>query len=70
MKGLHPGHCLIGAVLVVVLVALGVPAKSFVLVLALAACPLMVVVMMRTMMGGGKGMPGVVRMPGTKLKRT
>lgn len=54
MKNLPYGHCLIGVALaVVVLIALGVsPSTLGVLGVALA-CPLMMVVMMRTMSGRG-----------------
>ena len=53
MKNLHYGHCAVGVVIAgVVLVAAGVSASSLVLVAAALACPLMMVVMMRSMAGG------------------
>ena len=53
MKNLHYGHCLIGvAVAVVLLVALGVKASTLGILAVALACPLMMFVMMRTMMGG------------------
>lgn len=53
MKNLHYGHCAIGVlVAAVLLVALGVSASTLVVLAAALACPLMMVVMMRTMMGG------------------
>lgn len=58
MKNLHYGHCAVGVVLAaVVLVALGVSAGTLVVLAAALACPLMMVVMMRTMMGGHTGRP-------------
>ena len=52
MKNLHYGHCLIGvAVAVVLLVALGVKASTLGILAVALACPLMMFVMMRTMMG-------------------
>lgn len=52
MKNLHFGHCLVGvAAAVVVLVALGVKASTLAILAVALACPLMMVVMMRTMMG-------------------
>jgi len=52
MKNLHYGHCLIGvAVAVVLLVALGVKASTLGILVVVIACPLMMFVMMRTMMG-------------------
>jgi hypothetical protein len=53
MKNLHYGNCLVGvAFAVVVLVALGVSGGTLVVLGAALACPLMMLVMMRSMMGG------------------
>lgn len=52
MKNLHYGHCLIGVALaVVLLVALGVQASTLGILAVALACPLMMFVMMKTMMG-------------------
>ena len=52
MKNLHYGHCLIGvAVAVVLLVALGVKASTLGILAVTLACPLMMFVMMKMMMG-------------------
>ena len=52
MKNLHYGHCIIGvAVAAVLLVALGVKASTLGILAVALACPLMMFVMMRTMMG-------------------
>ena len=52
MKNLHFGHCLAGvAFAAVVLVALGVSGGTLVVLGAALACPLMMFVMMRSMMG-------------------
>jgi choline-glycine betaine transporter len=52
MKNLHYGHCLIGvAVAVVLLVALGVKASTVGFLVVVLACPLMMFVMMKMMMG-------------------
>ena len=52
MKNLHYGHCLVGvAVAAVLLVAVGVKASTLGIVAVALACPLMMFVMMRTMMG-------------------
>lgn len=64
MNNLHYGHCALGvAVAAVFLVAAGVPAGTFVVVAAALACPLTMVVMMRTMVGGHTHRPG--DQPGT-----
>jgi hypothetical protein len=56
MKNLHYGHCLIGvAAAVVLLVALGVKASTLGILAVALACPLMMFVMMRTMMGDQSG---------------
>jgi choline-glycine betaine transporter len=53
MKNLHYGHCLIGVGLaVVLLVALGVQASTLGVLAVALACPLMMLVMMKSMMGG------------------
>jgi hypothetical protein len=53
MKHLHYGHCLIGvAAAAVLLVAFGVEASTLGVLAVALACPLMMFVMMRTMMGG------------------
>ena len=53
MKNLHYGHCLVGvAFAVVVLFALGVSGGTLVVLGAALACPLMMLVMMRSMMHG------------------
>lgn len=52
MKSLHYGHCVVGVALVgVLLVALGVSASTLGVLAVVLACPLMMFVMMRTMMG-------------------
>jgi len=52
MKNLHYGHCLIGVALaVVLLIALGVKASTLGILAVAVACPLMMFVMMKTMMG-------------------
>ena len=52
MKNLHFGHCLVGmAFAAVVLVVLGVSGGTLVVLGAALACPLMMLVMMRSMMG-------------------
>lgn len=52
MKNLHYGYCLIGvAVAVVLLVAVGVHASTLGFLAVFLVCPLMMVVMMKTMMG-------------------
>ena len=52
MKNLHYGPCLIGvAVAVVVLVILGVEPGTLGILAVALACPLLMLVMMRTMMG-------------------
>ena len=52
MKNLRYGHCLIGVALaVVLLVALGVQASTLGFLAVVLACPLMMFVMMKTMMG-------------------
>ena len=52
MKNLHYGHCLVGvAVAALLLVAFGVQASTLGIVAVALACPLMMLVMMRTMMG-------------------
>ena len=52
MKNLHYGHCLIAvAVAVVLLVALGVKASTLGILAVALACPLMMFVMMKMMMG-------------------
>jgi choline-glycine betaine transporter len=52
MKKLHYGHCLIGvAVAVVLLVAVGVKASTLGILAVVLACPLMMFVMMKMMMG-------------------
>ncbi|MGQ0832783.1 MAG: DUF2933 domain-containing protein [Microthrixaceae bacterium] len=52
MKNLHVGHCLGGlAVAAVLLVALGVKASTLGILAVALACPLMMLVMMRSMMG-------------------
>ena len=58
MKNLHYGHCVVGVVFAaIVLGALGVSTGTLVVFAAALACPLMMVVMMRTMMGGHTGRP-------------
>ena len=53
MKNPHYRHCAVGVVLgAAVLMAFGVSASTLVVLAAALACPLMMVVMMRTMMGG------------------
>jgi Flp pilus assembly protein TadB len=52
MKKLHYGHCLFGVALaVVLLVVLGVKASTVGVLAVVLACPLMMFVMMRMMMG-------------------
>lgn len=52
MKNPHYGHCLVGvAVAALLLVALGVQASTLGIIAVALACPLMMLVMMRTMMG-------------------
>ena len=52
MKNLHYGHCIIGVALAAVLLfALGVSASTLGILAVGLACPLMMLVMMRTMMG-------------------
>ena len=52
MKNLHYGHCVIGVtVAVVLLVAVGVKASTLGVLAVALACPLMMFVMIRTMMG-------------------
>jgi choline-glycine betaine transporter len=52
MNNLHYGHCILGvAVAAVLLVALGVSASTLGVLAVALACPLMMFVMMRTMMG-------------------
>ncbi|MEO7430069.1 MAG: DUF2933 domain-containing protein [Acidimicrobiales bacterium] len=52
MKNLHYGHCLIGVGLAVVaLIAFGVSAGTLGFLAVVAACPLMMFVMMKMMMG-------------------
>ena len=56
MKNLHFGHCIIGVALAaVLLVALGVSASTLGIVAVALVCPLMMLVMMRTMMGNQTG---------------
>ena len=56
MKNLHYGHCLVGvAVAVVLLVALGVKASTLGVLAVALACPLMMFVMMKMMMGDQSG---------------
>ena len=58
MRNLHYGHCAVGVLLAgVVLAAAGVSAGTLVVVAAALACPLMMVVMMGTMMGGHTDRP-------------
>lgn len=58
MKNLHYGHCLIGvAVAVALLVAFGVSAGTLGIVAVASACPIMMVVMMRTMMSDRPAAP-------------
>jgi hypothetical protein len=53
MNNLHFGHCLVGlALAAVVLIALGVSGGTLVVLGAALACPLMMIVMVRSMMGG------------------
>jgi len=52
MKNLHYGHCLVGVgVALVLLVSLGVKVSTLGLLVVALACPVMMFVMMRTMMG-------------------
>ena len=52
MKKLHYGHCLVGvAVAAILLVALGVQASTLGILAVALACPLMMFVMMKAMMG-------------------
>jgi len=56
MKKLHYGHCLVGvAVAVVLLIALGAKASTLGIVAIALACPLMMLVMMKSMMGDKSG---------------
>jgi choline-glycine betaine transporter len=56
MKNLHYGHCVGGVALaIVLLVALGVKASTLGLLAVVLACPLMMFVMMRMMMGEHSG---------------
>jgi choline-glycine betaine transporter len=56
MKNLHYGHCIVGVALAaVLLVALGVSASTIGIVAVALACPLMMLVMMRTMMRDQSG---------------
>ena len=58
MTNLHLGHCAVGLVLAgVVLLVAGVSAGTLVVFTAALACPLMMVLMMRTMMGSHTGDP-------------
>jgi choline-glycine betaine transporter len=53
MKNLHFGTCLAGvAFAVVLLVVLGVEASTLTVLAVTLACPLMMFLMMRSMMGG------------------
>ena len=55
MKNLHYGHCLIGVALaVIVLIALGVSTSTLGFLSIALLCPLMMMVMMRTMMSDSK----------------
>ena len=56
MKNLHYGHCIIGVALAaVLLVALGVSTSTLAFLAVAFACPLMMFVMMRAMMGNQPG---------------
>lgn len=56
MKNLHYGHCIIGVALaLVLLIALGVSASTLGILAVALVCPLMMLVMMRTMMGSETG---------------
>lgn len=56
MKNLHYGHCLIGVALAaVLLVAVGVKVSTLGILAVALACPLMMFVMMKTMMGDRSG---------------
>lgn len=55
MKNLHYGHCLIGVALAaILLVALGVSTSTLGFLGVALLCPLMMLVMMRTMMNDNK----------------
>lgn len=52
MKNLHYGHCFVGVALaLVVIVALGVKVSTLGILAVVLACPLMMFVMMKMMMG-------------------
>jgi hypothetical protein len=56
MKNLHYGHCIVAVALAaVLLIALGVSASTLGYIALLLACPLMMFVMMRLMMGSQPG---------------
>jgi hypothetical protein len=56
MKNLHYGHCIVAVALAaVLLIALGVSASTLGYIAVLLACPLMMFVMMRLMVGSQPG---------------
>ena len=56
MKNLHYGYCLIGIVAAVtLLIAVGVQASTLGFLAVVLLCPLMMLVMMKTMMGDHSG---------------
>jgi uncharacterized membrane protein len=56
MRNLHYGHCIVAVALAaVLLIALGVSASTLGYIAILLACPLMMFVMMRLMMGSQPG---------------
>jgi choline-glycine betaine transporter len=56
MRSLHYRHCIVGVALAaVLLIALGASASTLGYVAVLLACPLMMFVMMRMMMGSQPG---------------
>ena len=56
MKNLHYGYCLVGiAIAIVLLVAIGVKASTLGVLAVALLCPVMMLVMMKTMMADHSG---------------
>jgi Protein of unknown function (DUF2933) len=58
MKNLHAGHCIVGVALAaVILIAFGASTSTLLFLGVALACPLMMIVMMKMMMGGNQSGP-------------